>query len=263
MTEHDADHEILSALDWRGAPVECASCPHLALRDTGACEPLRSCVHDRYARRVERFFKHNPQLANDYLTHPYFEVRALAARHADAFRLPPLLGDVDEVVRWAAVSRLPYRFLLELRDDPHREVRIRVAGRLEDNDLLPMLGDSDYQVRLTIARRIRPELLSLMMRDADAHVRRTAAARIPVASLLEMLGDPEGEVRLEAARRLPSALLHRLSNDPDWRVRYEVAARTEDSRVLLELSYNDDEAVARLARERLFGVQASNDPVLH
>ena len=262
MSDHDADDDILTALDWQGAPVVCAGCAHAGLLEKARCQPLRACVHDRYARRIERFFKQNPNLANDYLGHPYFEVRALAARHADEFRLPALLNDPDEVVRWAAVSRLPYRYLLRLRADPHREVRIRVAGRLDDGDLIALMGDEDYQVRLTVARRIRPELLALMMRDPDTQVRRTVATRIPTGSLLELARDAVDEVRLEVSRRLPPGLLHLLCEDPDWRVRYEVASRIDADHVLQQLTHNDDEAVAARARERLFGGD-SGDQILH
>ncbi len=89
----------------------------------------RACVHDRYARRIERFFYWNKALANDYLAHPYFEVRAIAAKFADVFRLPPLLEDADETVRFSALIRLPRKYLLKMRHDPDREVRLTVAWR--------------------------------------------------------------------------------------------------------------------------------------
>ena len=73
------------------------------------------------------FFETNPALADDYLAHPHFEVRAVAARYATIFLLPRLLQDPDETVRWCAAQRLPKRYLLPLRMDPHREVRIRIA----------------------------------------------------------------------------------------------------------------------------------------
>jgi hypothetical protein len=37
----------------------------------------KACIRDR---RVERFLRGNPDLADQYLDHPYFEVRAGAAR---------------------------------------------------------------------------------------------------------------------------------------------------------------------------------------
>ncbi|MGL1751820.1 hypothetical protein ACSTG9_23660, partial [Vibrio parahaemolyticus] len=78
-------------------------------------------------RRIDRFFNWNPGLADRYLAHDHFEVRAIAAKFANVFLLPPLLGDGDETVRWNAVRRLPRRYVLQLRDDPHREVRMRVV----------------------------------------------------------------------------------------------------------------------------------------
>lgn len=51
----------------------------------------RACVNDRYARRIDRFFNWNPALANSYVRHEHFEVRAIAAKHADVFFLKPLL----------------------------------------------------------------------------------------------------------------------------------------------------------------------------
>ena len=100
-----------------------------------------SCVNDRYARRIDRFFNWNPDLANSYVAHPHFEVRAIAAKHADVFQLPPLLDDPEEAVRWNAARRLPKRYVLRLRTDPHREVRIRVVSLLEDAELIPMMSD--------------------------------------------------------------------------------------------------------------------------
>ena len=152
--------DIDEALDWRGEVVECGSCAHRDLLAWQRCRPLKACVHDRYARRIDRFFDWNPALAQYYLTHPYFEVRACAAKAADVFHLPPLLEDPEEAVRWSAARRLPTRYLLRLRNDPHREVRIRVAQRLEGADLIPMIHDVDYLVRQTVARRIPPTFLS-------------------------------------------------------------------------------------------------------
>jgi len=82
--------EIDESIDWLGVSVECASCPHIALLDAQKCRPLRACVFDRYARRIDRFFDWNPDLASNYLRHPYFEVRACAAKAADIFLLPAL-----------------------------------------------------------------------------------------------------------------------------------------------------------------------------
>jgi hypothetical protein len=96
-------------LDWLGQPVRCGDCPHQSLREAGGCQEGRACVRDRRARRVDRFFKGEPELANDYLTHPYFEVRTVAARYASLFKLGPLLRDPEPEVRAVAVMRLPER----------------------------------------------------------------------------------------------------------------------------------------------------------
>jgi hypothetical protein len=63
-------------------------------------------VHDRYSLRIARFFTWNPRLADQWLAHAYFEVRALAARHANLFRLSALLQDPEAEVRVAALHRL-------------------------------------------------------------------------------------------------------------------------------------------------------------
>ena len=106
------------ALDWQGREVCCAGCVHRELIREDRCRQKHVCVHDRSPSRIEEFFKTNPGLANDFLSHPYFEVRAAAAKYADVFRLTALLNDDDESVRWNAALRLPRRFLLRLREDP-------------------------------------------------------------------------------------------------------------------------------------------------
>ena len=98
-------HDITEAVDWRGRPVDCKSCPHLDLKQRGLCRPGHACVNDRYARRIERFFNWNPALSDSYVKHEHFEVRAIAAKHATVFLLPPLLDDPDEAVRWNAARR--------------------------------------------------------------------------------------------------------------------------------------------------------------
>ena len=92
------------AIDWQGQTFDCAGCPDDA-KPAGRCALMEACVRDRYAKRIERFFSWNPELANDYLDHPYFEVRACAARKADVFHLRALIDDPDETVRWVAASQ--------------------------------------------------------------------------------------------------------------------------------------------------------------
>ena len=131
---HAAESNDIPPIDWHGAPITeatCANCEHAVLRARSACEPGRSCMRDVYARRIDRFFRSHPQLANAHLADAYFEVRAIAARYADIFRLAALMNDPDETVRLQVALRVPQRLLLTLRDDPHREVRIRVAQRID------------------------------------------------------------------------------------------------------------------------------------
>ncbi len=68
-----------AAFDWQGRPVRCRDCRHQAVRRSGMCQKGETCVYDQRARRVDRFFANHPELADEYLTHPYFEVRAKAA----------------------------------------------------------------------------------------------------------------------------------------------------------------------------------------
>jgi hypothetical protein len=236
--------------DWLGYELSCADCAHAPLAASGGCRPRHACVQDRYARRIDRFFRWNPALAKDYLGHLYFEVRAVAAKHADVFHLPALLADPDATVRWSAAARLPRRFLLRLREDPDREVRIRVAVRLDGTDLVLMLEDSDYYVRQTVARRITPSLLSLMVHDPDAEVRRVVAGRIGAEWLMPMAADTDAGVRLVIAGRLAPNQLGWLAADPDWRVRYEVAGRL-DAAQLAALLDDPDPMVCERVHERL------------
>ncbi|WP_442754130.1 4Fe4S-binding leucine-rich repeat protein [Methylocystis sp. JAN1] len=241
--------DIDEAIDWRGAPVDCAECAHQGRLTEAKCKPLRACVHDRYARRIDRFFDWNPDLARDYVAHDYFEVRACAAKAAEIFLLPAMLDDPEEAVRWSAARRLPRRHILRLRNDPHREVRIRIAGRLEGADLLPMMKDEDYAVRQAVARKLSPDLLVLMINDADPGVRRTVASRIEHAALMRLAGDTDPVVRLEAAKRLEPADLKTLLKDVDWRVRYEVAQRAEANEIG-PLFDDEDPLVRECARSR-------------
>ena len=167
--------------DWQGQALDCAQCPchdgghwNVAVR----CELGRACVEDRYARRVERFFNWNPRVADHYLGHPYFEVRAIAARHASVFRLTALIDDTDETVRLSIATRLPQKQLQRLLRDPHREVRIRVAMRLDPPALAAFCDDEDYYVRMIAARRLPVGLLPRLANDPDREVRMQVVARI-------------------------------------------------------------------------------------
>ncbi|HSD36047.1 MAG TPA: 4Fe4S-binding leucine-rich repeat protein [Rhodocyclaceae bacterium] len=245
-------------VDWQGCELDCGTCPtrSAAVR----CEPGHACVQDRYAKRVDRFFKWNAHLSNDYLTHPYFEVRAIACRAADVFRLQQLIDDEDETVRLSVAVRLPLGQAVRLRSDPHREVRIRVAMRLEGRELLAMKDDEDYYVRKLVARRVPEAMLPRLMNDREWEVRLEVARRLPMPQLLSLCEDREIAVRRHVAQRLPPALLTRMAGDPAWEVRWEVAQRADHALATQMASNDAEEEVRREARERLeqgFGQMSS------
>jgi hypothetical protein len=214
-------------------------------------------MQDAYARRIDRFFRNHRERADQHLEHPYFEVRAIAARYADLFHLSPLLRDPDETVRLQVALRVPQRLLLGLCDDPHREVRIRVALRLAPEELGRLMHDPDYEVRNVVARRLPLGRLGAMVADADEQVRRTVAGRLEMPALWRMAADPSPTVRRLVAQRAPLPLLPQFAGDPDWAVRWELADRldlaTAAARALLRgLAENDtDPEVRARAGERL------------
>jgi hypothetical protein len=243
-------------LHWSGAPLDCGICPHNALRALGpeaGCEAGRSCMQDAYARRIDRFFRHHRELAAQHLAHPYFEVRAIAARYCDVFHLGPLMDDVDETVRLQVALRVPQRLLKRMVDDPHREVRIRVAQRIDEGELGSLLRDTDYEVRKVVARRVAPALLPLLLHDGDAQVRCEVARRMPMPALWRMVEDPEPEVRRLVAERLPAPLLGSLAADPDWLVRWHVAARAP-AELALRLARDEEGEVRDQAHARLLAL---------
>jgi len=244
------------ARDWQGEELTCVGCQYEALMQEGKCQLKQACVFDRYMRRIDRFFYWNPTLANNHLRDPYFETRAVAAKHADVFRLPSLLEDEDETVRWAAAARLPHNYLLKLINDPHREVRIRVASHLDDGNLVSMIHDPDYYVRTMVARRLTPATLPLMINDPEPEVRRTIVRRIDAGWLMRLSQDADPSVRLEVVQRLSNEQLVTLRSDPDWRIRYEVASRIDDVAGLNELTIDEDSMVREQAIERLKQLQA-------
>lgn len=231
------------AMDWQGHEVCCTDCVHRELILEQLCRQKHICVQDRSPQRIEQFFNNNPGLANDFLSHPYFEVRAAAAKYADVFHLTALLNDEDESVRWNAALRLPRRFLLRLRDDPHRENRIRVASHLEGEELTPMMSDPDYFVRQVVAQRIEAPQLKHMIDDPDPAVRRVVAQRISAEWLPELVDDPDASVCLAVAERLTSTQLLPLRFHSDIRVRYEAAGRVPFS--ALEVMRKDTDPLVR------------------
>jgi hypothetical protein len=246
------------ALDWQGREVCCAGCVHRELIHEDRCRQKHVCVQDRSPTRVGEFFKTNPGLANEFLSHPYFEVRAAAAKYADVFYLTALLNDEDESVRWNAALRLPRRFLLRLRDDPHREVRIRIAAHLEDEELTPMMSDPDYFVRQIVARRIEAPQLKFMIDDPDPEVRRVVAQRISPEWLMELMDDSDVSVCLAVVERLTPARLLPLRFHPDIRVRYEAAGRVPIS-ALDAMRKDADPLVRERVEERLIEARNSLD----
>ena len=242
----------IEASHWQGGPVDCSTCEYQALRDRPAeqgCEPGHACMQDVYARRIDRFFRWHPEQGDRQLGHVYFEVRAIAARHANVFRLASLMDDPDETVRLQIALRLPQQLLGRMAHDPHREVRIRVAQRLETAELAAMRNDTDYGVREWVARRLPLALLPTMARDPDRAVRLIVAQRLEMPALLILLSDKSPEVRRTVAERLPAPLLPRLMADTDWRVRWEVAQRADPS-LLDPLREDDDPLVRQCVLER-------------
>lgn len=243
-------HDMEQALDWQGHEVCCDGCVHHDLVGEQRCRHKHICVQDRSPSRIEQFFKTNPSLANEFLAHPYFEVRAAAAKFADVFHLTALLNDVDETVRWHAALRLPRRFLLRMREDPHREVRVRVASHIEGEELVPMMADPDYYVRYVVAQRIGIPSLKHMIDDPDPEVRRVVAQRIAAEWLPELIDDPSGAVVLAVAERLTPTQLLPLRFHADFRVRYEAAGRVPLS-ALAAMQGDEDPMVRERILERL------------
>lgn len=257
----------IPTLDWEGRPLDCGACPYHALRgqpEPQGCEPGHSCVQDAYARRIDRFFRAHRELAREQLRHPYFEVRAIAARYVDPFQLPALLHDPDETVRLQVALRVPQRLLRDMLADPHREVRIRVAQRIDSDQLSRLVADEDYEVRATVARRLPAALLPLLVNDPDVQVRCAVARRLEMPALWRLVADPAPEVRCLVAERLPASLLAPLLRDAEWRVRWEAAGRAAaDLAPLLRECLNDEDAEVRLrALERLTELDLPpSDPV--
>lgn len=239
-------------VDWKGAALSCGRCSASARLETGQCGLGWSCLHDRYAKRIERFFVLNPDLADASLDHPYFETRMNAARVASVFRLPKLLGDPDPGVRAMAVLRLPRPYAERAMDDPDRRVRIAVANRVQPRYLLPMTDDGDAHVRAIVARRAPEGVLARMVGDADPEIRRIVARRLPPGYLDRFRADPDALVRREAASRRPGLFL----GDPDMRVRH-AAAENGDAAEVSALLSDAEEIIRETAAERLAQLKES------
>ena len=164
--------------------ADCSLCPHRNdILKAGRCVPGDICVRVMSGRQIERFFRENPTLAEDYAGDEFWERRAIAARYLSQKRLLEMVNDPDEVVRRVLAWRLPVSELGRLINDEDREVRVTVADRLPPEQLESLAKDPDYLVRHTVAKRLPTGRLFSMICDSDSEVRRMVARRLPQASL--------------------------------------------------------------------------------
>lgn len=161
---------------WQGGPVNCGNCCYARLRALPG-EPGHACMQDVYARRIDRFFRWHPTRSYEQLTHAYFEVRAIAARHASVFRLPTMATDADRAVRMRVAQRLEMPALLRMAHDSEPEVRRIVAERLPAPLLSRLTSDADWRVRWEVAQPADAATLETLRDDEDEEVRNTVRAR--------------------------------------------------------------------------------------
>lgn len=248
--ENVVDAENDPALDWLGLPVDCHTCPHRAFLEDGQCRPAHTCILDRRIKHMDRFLRKHQSMADGFLDHPYFELRAVAAKHASLFRIAPMVNDLEPEVRMTVVARLPYERVKHLANDPDRRVRIGVALKMEGQALIARLGDSDYHVRVVIVRKLSPDLLPIAMHDPEPTVRRWVARRIVENRLIDMRHDKHPMVRLDVAERMAPESLSLFVDDPDLRVRFVAAERIGLDQVAL--FKDDSESIIRdLVAQRL------------
>jgi len=171
-------------VDWQWQPVECKQCPCRRASANVRCDVGLACVNDRHPPRIERFFAQNPDLVNDWLGHPYSEVRASASRRANLFRLAALLCDPDENVRMVVALRVPQGFLNRMLRDPHPGVRLRVAERVAQRSLVAMLDDPEPRVRRIVARRGSAQVCERLRHDPDWSVSAIATERLERQAVL-------------------------------------------------------------------------------
>ena len=158
----------------------CSHCPLApAFPEAGRCQPGDACVRAHSGRQIDRFFRRNPEHAEDHLDDIFWERRAIAARYAPIDRIFRLRTDSDEVVRRVVASRLPDTQLVAMTGDPDREVRLSVAARLPENELQRLVDDKDYLIRATVARRLPHGQLSRLAHDPEREVRKVVASRLP------------------------------------------------------------------------------------
>ena len=54
--------------------ADCSDCPHRNdILKAGRCEPGDTCVRAMSGRQIERFFRENPALADEYHGDPFWE----------------------------------------------------------------------------------------------------------------------------------------------------------------------------------------------
>ncbi len=218
--------------------------PHELIRAEARCDLGRICVRDRRSKRIDRFFAANPDEADNYLDHPYFEARVLAAKRATIFLLAPLLNDPEPDVRAMVAHRLPVNRIAALAARPRSQgshgggatiggwgtgadaVRSRLLGApcrgrdgFRRTCLSIAMNDPDPQVRREVARRIKSDVLPAMAVDSDPLVRLAVAERLDPMQLMAMVADEDLRVRFVVAERGNAAARQRLRNDPDPEVR--------------------------------------------
>jgi hypothetical protein len=203
--------------------IDCTSCAYRELLANGNCEPGEICVSAQSGRQIDRFFRRNPEFAENFLKDGFWERRAIAVRYAPVAVLRAMPRDADEVVRRAVVSRLPRDELDDYLRDPDREVRMTVASRLAPEGLTALLDDADYLVRLQVAKRLPHGQLRRLADDEDREVRKEVARRLPTFALRLMTKDEDAEVRRIVAMRAMSDDAEQMLKDEDWVVRLEAS----------------------------------------
>lgn len=230
--------------------IDCKTCSHRELLAEGKCEPGEICLSAQSGRQIDRFFRRNPQFAQNYLADPFWERRAIAVRYAPLEALRTMPRDTDEVVRCSLASRLPNDELDDFLRDPDREVRITVANRLDPEGLTALLGDADYLVRLQVAKRLPHGQLRRMADDEDREVRKEVARRLPTFTLRLLAKDEDAEVRRIVASRALSDDAEQMLKDEDWGVRLE-AARHAPLEAITELVDDVEPDVRAVVQHRL------------
>jgi hypothetical protein len=230
--------------------IDCTSCAYRELLANGNCEQGEICVSAQSGRQIDRFFRLNPEFAENFLKDGFWERRAIAARYAPLSALRAMPRDADEVVRRSVVSRLPKDELDAYLRDPDREVRMTVANRLDPEKLTGLLGDVDYLVRLQVAKRLPHGQLRRMAHDEDREVRKEVARRLPTFALRLMIRDEDAEVRRIVAMRAMSDDAEQMLKDEDWVVRLE-ASRHAPLEAITELVDDVEPDVRTAVQHRL------------